>query len=384
MLRDCCVCNLKVTEVELKTWMLPSMPDLEIGFGICDACGMVIQSTSPSEVLIKDYYENTATYINPGNKGKPKKEKIDSLERYFSIIETVINFPKSVFQVGCSDGYTLDRFKKRGSQIVSGVDPSIASNQLAKKLYGIDTIVGTIENISLDGQKFDLVLLTHVLEHLFNPIHALEICKNFIKLNGLLFIEVPLFENYKKQPNGVLSLEHLNYFSESTLVETITRAGYEVIKISKDFNTLLYPVIAVCCKPKDGTNFIPSKDASKNKNTLKRYLDFEKKIWASIYKNIQSNIGEGSEIYIYGGGIHTSQLLANTPLKEYASILNIVDSSPTKWGKSFGRYTCIRPEEISDSANAIVISSKVSEEEIFNFLQSHPCSENLKIIKLYS
>ena len=383
MIRESFLRNIVLEQVSNNKWDLPGIGTHEIGFGICPESGLILQSPSPKPEEIQAYYEETATYINPGREGKPSVAKEKDLNRFITIVKDVIgDIPEKVFQVGCSDGYTLNRFREAGSQNINGIDPSIASHNLANKLYGINTLIGTIEDYNND-EKYELVILTHVLEHLFNPLNCLQKCSNMQMDSGWLLIEVPLFERLDRFPPGMLTLEHLNYFSEGTLIETITRSGYQPYFIGKYFDNNEYPVITVVCGKSDSTQLFRSDDYSKNNYLLKEYVKQEKILWGKIENNIKSKVSKGTNVYIYGAGIHTSQLLAFTQLKKYLNILGLLDSSPTKWGKQLGDFLIHNPEEIDFNIDdVIIISSYASEKEIFLSLKKHR-NNGVEIILLY-
>jgi SAM-dependent methyltransferase len=386
MNRDCCICDTKVIEFTNQSWQIPSISEQKIGFGICNTCGMIIQSTTPTIKEVINYYENAATYSNPGREGKPSTNKTNAVNRQLDCIYKDIKDPKKVFQVGCSDGYTLSEFLARGVLQVSGIDPGSESSKVAKSLYGIDTIVGTLEDtiIGVDNTNCDLVVLTHVLEHLFDPIEALKKCRTLLNNTGWLLIEVPLFENVSKMPNGIFTLEHLNYFTEGTIVQAVTDAGYDVIRIEKDFDSDEYPVITINCRIKDQVTQIKSNDFQLNKKALEEYLLIERTQWKECFTKISMNIQKGATVYIYGAGIHTSQLIANTEIESYLDIAGILDSSSTKWGIDFGKYKCVDPSNADyKKIETIVISSKSSENEIYKALMSNNLTSSLKIIKLY-
>ena len=96
---------------------------------------------------------------------------------------------------------------------------------------------------------------------------------------------------------------------------------------------------------------------------------------------MKSNIKRGDTGYVFGAGIHTSQLLAFSTLEKIFKIKGIIDNSPTKWGKKFGKFDCFKLENINLCENdKIIISSYASENEIYKGL-----SQNIKneIICLY-
>ena len=97
MNRDCCICYTKVIEFTNQSWQLPSISEQKIGFGICNTCGMIIQSTTPTIKEVINYYENAATYSNPGREGKPSTNKANAVNRQLDCIYKDIKDPKKVF-----------------------------------------------------------------------------------------------------------------------------------------------------------------------------------------------------------------------------------------------------------------------------------------------
>jgi len=382
MIRKSFLRNTKLEQLTSNKWELPSIGTKNIGFGICPKSGLVMQSPSPTPNQIQTYYETAATYINPGRDGKPSLEKVKVLDRMINYtISSIGLIPKSIFQVGCSNGYTLNRFREAGATFTTGIDPSIASHDLAKRLYNIETIIGPFEDYNDKSNKYDLFILTHVLEHLFNPIDTLRKCNDMQNDDGWILIEVPLFERMDLFGPGIFTLEHLNYFSEKTLIETVTRSGYEVIFSTKYFFHHEYPVITIIARKDPNVNIIKSNDYNRSSVLAINYINQEKKSWEKIEQKIKERVDLSSSIYIYGAGIHTSQLLAYTDIKETFNIIGLLDSSSTKWGKNIGKYNCYNINEININENDIfLISSYASENEIFKFLVKN---YNNKIVRLY-
>jgi hypothetical protein len=384
MIRKSFLRDIKLEQISIQEWDLPAIGTHQIGFGICPESGLIIQSPSPSPDEINAYYSETATYINPGRKGKPSNCKVKDLNRLINICKDTKDLIfNSIFQVGCSDGYTLSRFRDAGANVVCGVDPSKASHQLASELYNIETIVGTFEDYKETTGSYNLIILTHVLEHLFDPVKTLEKCNAMQNDGDWILIEVPLFERMDCFPPGLLTLEHLNYFSEGTLIETVTKSGYEPVFIGKYFDQNEYPVITITAKKNNNFDVIKSNNYSKLSELLVAYIDGEKQAWERAENKIREKIKKGTSTYIYGAGIHTSQLLAFTDLKEYLNILGLLDSSLTKWGTQIGIFNCYNINEITIKKDDIIlISSYASENEIYkSLITSLP--KDINIIRIY-
>lgn len=383
MKRKCFLCYIKTEIVINNIWDLPGLDSCEIGFSICPECGLIVQSPSIDIDSMNKYYINFATYSNPGRKGKSSSEKINDVKRLINTIADYIPIHlRTAFQVGCSDGYTLYAFQQAGVGKVEGIDPGWESHKSAKDLYNIETFVGTFEDF-ISESKYDLIILTHVLEHLYDPLSVMKKCSS-MQLDGRwVLIEVPLFERPDRFPPGLLAFEHLNYFSESTLDRLLYLSGYVPHMIQKSFYTNEYPVLTIIAKKEAAEKIELFTDYIRAKDILTRYVEKEKTTWKRIELKLKQQIKPGKSVYIWGAGIHTSQLLANTDLKRYFHIQGLLDSSPTKWGVNLGNIACQSPDNISlKKGDTILISSYASEQEIYDNLKSFQ-EKGIDIVKIY-
>ncbi len=83
---------------------------------------------------------------------------------------------------------------------------------------------GFINNLE---DKYDLIVLKHVFEHLYNPPKDLEKIRSHT--NKYLFIEVP--GNSRRLAS--IQNAHNFYFTENTLHKIITKAGFNIISTER-------------------------------------------------------------------------------------------------------------------------------------------------------
>jgi len=101
------------------------------------------------------------------------------------------------------------------------------------KRFGINGIVGGTGVIPEDLQ-FDLIILSHVLEHTLNPVDLIsQLCKKLAP-NGLIFIDVPgldwIHTVWKHNFQSHLQNAHVWYFSRSTLTNILLKSGITSVK----------------------------------------------------------------------------------------------------------------------------------------------------------
>ena len=98
---------------------------------------------------------------------------------------------------------------------------------------GIDLRHGGISEAVNDGNKYDIVILRHVLEHFLNPVEELSQLRNLISDEGVLFIEVPGVFNLKYwsyDPVKYFDIFHPFSFSLNTLTMLLNNSGFTLVE----------------------------------------------------------------------------------------------------------------------------------------------------------
>jgi len=99
-------------------------------------------------------------------------------------------------------------------------------------------IIGTILNLPFRFKIFHKIKLSHVLEHLRNPIKGMMELKRV--LNGILYIEIPNVYHYmsilrviKRGVNIPVDLKtlHLQLWDISTITQLLYQSGFDIVKI---------------------------------------------------------------------------------------------------------------------------------------------------------
>ena len=144
--------------------------------------------------------------------------------------------PGRLLDIGSGSGKILLHFSAKGWETV-GIDPDFAARQAAAK-RGLQTLDGTAENIPaiLKGQKFDAVIMTHVLEHCIDPVQALRNAADLLKRGGRLIVEVPNCGATAFKKAGItwrwLDVpRHLNFFTLQSLRAICELVGLETENI---------------------------------------------------------------------------------------------------------------------------------------------------------
>lgn len=149
----------------------------------------------------------------------------------------------SLLDIGCGTGWTTSIWKKGGFD-VTGVEPSQQRGDYARKKYGIRIISGYVEDVPL-GEKFDVIVIRHVLEHFESPYPVLRSIRNLLNKNGLLVVIVPNLNcigRYLFNTNWTWVLPwHCNFFNPRSLRHILSRSGFKVLNCYQTPSPLWYP-----------------------------------------------------------------------------------------------------------------------------------------------
>lgn len=112
----------------------------------------------------------------------------------FFILLNQFTHGKKVLDYGCGSGQFLIEAKSHGYECAgTEFNPSLVK-ELNDKLAGIRFF--TISDFFNNHQKYDIIYLSNVLEHLINPKEIMERLKNHLNPEGLFVLEGPLENNF--------------------------------------------------------------------------------------------------------------------------------------------------------------------------------------------
>lgn len=164
------------------------------------------------------------------------------LQDFLSFFSTV-DIESCILDIGSASGFFLAILRELGFKNVEGVDASETFVARARE-KGLRCRVMDISETVPEGneKRYDFVLLLDVLEHLDEPVKAMENAANFfLKADGKLFITVPIYdsisEKWKRLRWRRSRLEqsrahdptHVQAFSEKEMRALVESAGLGVV-----------------------------------------------------------------------------------------------------------------------------------------------------------
>ena len=214
-------------EVLFNVWF-KSFKQITIKSKYCNNCGFALYFPRPSKedieakymFLINNSFDYKIDYL------KNKNFQITSLDllrsrNIFKKCELHFNKNKlDVLDYGGGRGTNLIDFLKNGSKCYL-LD---FDNNNLEGILNIGNDINKLES----NQKFDLIICSHVLEHISDLSDTVKKLKMHLKENGIIYAEVPL------EIKAGISLEyepvtHINFFTNNSLANLFLKNGFEIL-----------------------------------------------------------------------------------------------------------------------------------------------------------
>ena len=201
----------------------------------CHSCDVVYLDPPPSEAELKLLYEGTVQFDD--SRFETGADRItESYARRMRHLELLACANESVLEVGAGLAWICRVAKDHNPQTLTVAQD--VSMECAKRCPWVDDyVVGTIDALS-HGQRFGLVSLTHVLEHVPQPRQFLSKVAAYVAPGGRLYITAPFRPPFWKPQHGRVPWlryeylhvpAHISYLSELWLRQAATDAGLTLI-----------------------------------------------------------------------------------------------------------------------------------------------------------
>jgi len=198
---------------------------------------------------MKDYKNIEGDYYEKAHKGSHKSQEFmyTSREDYF------IDFMKlkgneKILDIGCGSGTFTRRIAKAypnikiiGADISEKVIAFARKETKKRKIKNASFIVSGINKINVDVQ-FDVIIVSHLIEHLEKPLDALNEVKKKLRKGGSLFITTPnytslwplaekVFDKTIAKEGYSLDEQHISRFNYNSIQEIVKKSRLKVDEI---------------------------------------------------------------------------------------------------------------------------------------------------------
>ena len=183
-------------------------------------------ATVLDERAIRDLYVGPRIYRAPS-----ERDFLGRVDDFAHVVDDVAQWGLlrgDVLDVGCNAGYALKAFEQRGWS-PTGVEQNEETAAFARtRLNG--PVLRDVAELTAD-RRFDVILLSHIIEHIPDPLAFLLPLVDRLRARGVVYVKVPNYGSrtvrygLRGRWTSFLPGQHVWYFDASSLTRLMQRAA---------------------------------------------------------------------------------------------------------------------------------------------------------------
>jgi len=326
----------------------------EYDVAVCGRCGFVYADPAATQRDYDRFYCEWSKYDDSATATGSGVSPFDAARLATTAADIARALPSraaSILDAGCATGGLLTAFRDQGFTAVAGLDPSPRCAAACRD-RGFEAYVGSIASAPAHMPKFDCVVFSHVLEHVYDiPAFFTAACR-LLAPGGYIYVETPdatRYDNYLYAPFQEFNTEHINHFSALALENTARRFGFQPItvdqKVIQTSDDTLYPAVFGLFRDCGGTadervvcdQELPSKIAA--------YIRHSAEQIERIDHHVVGQLANTKRVILWGAGQFAMKLLA-LPCLAQIQVRALVDNNPILRGKTIAGAPIIGPQEL--------------------------------------
>ncbi len=200
----------------------------------CSQCGFVFLQNPDNPNFQAALNDFEPAYINYFNENPADKKNHLSLLNWIRKYKT--HTAIHLLDIGYGSGKWVNYLNKQGF-VTFGLEPSVTLyNQFLATSNSFECTTVNKYLVNNPGNKFDIITVFDVLEHIENPVEFLTAISSLMYSTSLLFLSTPDISSLHQKLTGkrwhYFNKYHFSYFSKNTLKLAAHKAGLQLIHSS--------------------------------------------------------------------------------------------------------------------------------------------------------
>lgn len=311
-----------------------------LSFVQCNSCKTIqLDELIPLEIL----YSESHNYTSVGK----------LWYHYFEMISNKISSVsarKNILEIGCPSGKIANTINNYNKWFI--VEPNKNKKiQFHENIFFIEKYFDETFTIT---EKIDIIVHSHLFEHIYDPNDFLKKCYDILKEDGEMIFGVPNMDIFTEKeicPFLGIFFEHTIFLNKATISYLLCKNNFEIIEITnyKEHSTIYY------CKKKITTKI--SKIENEVFHGIDYYTNFMDYVnkYQTFIDSCNIIIKDADKpVYIYGASYNTQYLISLG--LDLQKIKGILDAGKEKQDKYFYGYDLlVYSPEILYNTDCIVI-----------------------------
>lgn len=210
-----------------------------------------------------------------------------------------------LLEIGVGSGSLLAYAQACGF-VPLGCDLSAAICRRVERNTGIRMHCGSLESLP-DQQRFYVVVINHVLEHVSDPKSMLKAALARLKPGGVMHLAVPNVAAWEARLPGWNSYEpyHLLYFTPRTLRATVEEIGFEILEVNthESFSGWFLAILRTLLKKDPSAQIQQGANTSAKRSTsiVEHAYRLVMVTWGVLslpFRRFQELLGKGDEVIL--------------------------------------------------------------------------------------
>jgi SAM-dependent methyltransferase len=390
--RGCDICQSRMRQVAYEQRFVSFDHDagLLVGYdvAVCDACGFVYADGLPEPLVFERYYREMSKHGPAFDATRPvpcyRTHNIDLIAS--QVVKHLPDRSARILDVGVGNGDILLALREFGYRNLTGLDPSPRTAEIVESRHNLRVLNAPVSHLTSCSEKFDIILLSGVLEHFRDLRPTLLLLKTLLDENGRMCVAVPdaaRFAECVESPYQYFSVEHINFFTVRSLGSLFASVGMDLEGSCWESTALLgafkEPIIQGIFKT--GAIALPPARDPIGSEQIGRYVASSRRTQDALMAGIQEYLKSREGLIVWGAGSLTMHLLSDHRF----SLLNIVafvDANANYWDKTIRGVPVISPASVTDLRETILIVSYSYEDEICSQIRTQYQLNN-RIVRLF-
>lgn len=219
----------------------------------CQSCGLLSTYPFPDRTTIEAHYSQQVEDSN-------YRLAQQYMEYYLSVYKGYVNKLEvelrsyglsfhglKILDIGCFTGELIEILKEKGADVY-GLELQDKAVEIANKKLPGRIFKADVFNNNFPQMKFDVVILSGVIEHVMDPIKLLKRSVEVLNLGGILMLQTPNSTSFLSKILGrywppCAPVEHIHLFSKKSLEKSLHEIGLEHIKFRSHWKKL--PIVYI-------------------------------------------------------------------------------------------------------------------------------------------